>query len=330
MGISTMGKVNLMAAKKIKLDLNKSFRSRGQTLKQKKIYLYCPDSVINEVKKCAESYDFEIIINNYSLVSFSKKVVCHYKSSMLTVEQKQFLITAMEFGSWVEPLVSYLDSRNKYTEVKLLDSGYFLHQKAFSILSTQRNKKIKRIFDIAISCIALTLLMPIYILVAIAIRLESRGDVIYKQMRVGQFNKEFKVYKFRSMRSDAEKNGAQWASKNDTRVTTVGKFIRKTRLDELPQFINVLKGEMSLVGPRPEREFFIFELEKEIPYYRFRHSVKPGITGLAQVSYPYGDSVVDAIWKHKYDIYYIKHHTLWSDVMIAFKTVKVVLFGLGR
>ncbi|WP_244958516.1 sugar transferase [Pseudoalteromonas fuliginea] len=319
-----------MKKKRINLDLNKSFRSRSQTLKQNKIYLYCPDSVINEVKKCTESYDFEIVINNYNLISFSKKVVCHYKSSMLSDEQKQFLIRAMEFGSWVEPLVSYLDSRNKYTEVKLLDSGYFLHQKAFSILSTQRNKKIKRAFDIVISCLALTLLLPIYILVAIAIRLESRGDVIYKQLRVGQFNKEFKVYKFRSMRNDAEKNGAQWASKNDTRITTVGNFIRKTRLDELPQFINVLKGEMSLVGPRPEREFFICELEKEIPYYRFRHSVKPGITGLAQVSYPYGDSVEDAVWKHKYDIYYIKHHTLWSDFIIAFKTIKVVLFGLGR
>lgn len=132
------------------------------------------------------------------------------------------------------------------------------------------------------------------------------------------------------MRNDAEKSGAQWATQNDARVTKVGNFIRKTRIDELPQIINILKGEMSIVGPRPEREVFIAELEQEIPYYRFRHAVKPGVTGLAQVSYPYGASIEDAIWKHKYDIYYIKHHSTLLDIKILLKTVKVVLFGMGR
>ncbi len=139
-----------------------------------------------------------------------------------------------------------------------------------------------------------------------------------------------KVIKFRSMSNDAEKNGAQWATKNDARVTKVGNFIRKTRIDELPQLINVLKGEMSMVGPRPEREVFISELEKVIPYYRFRHAVKPGVTGLAQVKYPYGASVEDAIWKHKYDIFYIKHQSWKMEVKILFLTVKTVLFGMGR
>ena len=132
------------------------------------------------------------------------------------------------------------------------------------------------------------------------------------------------------MRNDAEKNGAQWASQNDSRVTKVGNFIRKTRIDELPQLINVFKGEMSLVGPRPEREVFISELENTIPYYRFRHSVKPGITGLAQVKYPYGASIEDAAWKHRYDVYYIKHQSLLLDIKILLLTVKVVLFGMGR
>ncbi|MGL4336824.1 MAG: sugar transferase, partial [Turicibacter sp.] len=134
----------------------------------------------------------------------------------------------------------------------------------------------------------------------------------------------------RSMRNDAEKNGAQWASKNDARVTRVGRFIRKTRIDELPQLINVFKGEMSLVGPRPEREVFVKELEAVIPYYRFRHAVKPGITGLAQVKYPYGASIEDAVWKHKYDIFYIKHQSLMLDIKILLLTVKTVLFGMGQ
>lgn len=132
------------------------------------------------------------------------------------------------------------------------------------------------------------------------------------------------------MRNDAEKNGAQWASKNDARVTRVGKFIRKTRIDELPQLINILKGEMSLVGPRPEREVFIKDLETQIPYYRFRHAIKPGVTGLAQVKYAYGASVEDAIWKHKYDIHYIKHQSLGMDLKIILRTVKTVLFGMGQ
>lgn len=310
--------------------LNKAFRSRRQALAQSVIYLYCPEEAVNEVMNCCKNYDFEVVINDYSLKSFSRKVVCHYHSSMLNSEQRHFLIKAMEYGSWVEPLVSYLDERNKYSEVRLLNSGYFLHQKAFSILSTQRSQHIKRAIDIVGSLIGLVLLSPFFILVAVLIKLESKGKVIYKQKRVGQFNQEFEVIKFRSMIHNAENGKAQWAKKNDPRVTKVGSFIRKTRLDEIPQLINVLKGEMSLVGPRPEREIFITELEKEIPYYRFRHSVKPGITGLAQVSYPYGDSVEDAIWKHKFDIYYIKHHTLFNDITILFKTIKVVLFGMGR
>ena len=132
------------------------------------------------------------------------------------------------------------------------------------------------------------------------------------------------------MRNDAEKNGAQWASKNDARVTKIGKFIRQTRIDEIPQLINVLQGSMSIVGPRPEREVFIRDLEKEIPYYRFRHAVKPGVTGLAQVSYPYGASLEDAVWKHKYDIHYIKHHSALLDLKILVMTIKTVLFGMGR
>ena len=239
-------------------------------------------------------------------------------------------MSATESGAWVEPLVSYLDDRLKYTEIRLLHSSYFLHQKAFSILSNKRTQAVKRVTDVASAIFLLVATLPLSLIAALFIKLESRGPILYKQKRTGQYNKEFKVYKFRSMCSDAEKDGAQWALENDARVTKVGKFMRKTRIDEIPQLINVLQGTMSIVGPRPEREVFIKDLEKEIPYYRFRHAVKPGVTGLAQVSYPYGASVEDAIWKHKYDVYYIKHHSTMLDIRILLLTVKTVIFGMGR
>jgi exopolysaccharide biosynthesis polyprenyl glycosylphosphotransferase len=306
------------------------FRSLKQVLKQEQIYVYSPKEFEAEIENLTKSYTFKIILNDYSLRDFSQKVVCHYNTAHLDKQQRVFLVKAIECGAWVEPLVSYLDQRLGYTEVKLLHSSYFLHQKAFSILSQKRTNVIKRLIDVTSSIAILVLTFPICILMALLIKLESKGPVLFKQKRTGQYNIEFEVYKFRSMCSDAEKDGAQWASKNDARVTKVGKFIRKTRIDEIPQLINVLKSEMSIVGPRPEREIFIEELEKEIPYYRFRHAVKPGVTGLAQVSYPYGASLEDAVWKHKFDIHYIKHHSNSSDMKILLKTVKVVLFGMGR
>ncbi|MFG7351459.1 exopolysaccharide biosynthesis polyprenyl glycosylphosphotransferase [Shewanella oncorhynchi] len=310
--------------------VEKRFKSKKQVLNQQIIYVYCPKDRELEIGEIIDDYSFDMVVNDYSITDLSCKVICHFESSSLTNEQRQFLVKATELGAWVEPLVSYLDERLGYTEVRLLHSGYFLHQKAFSILSTKRTQLAKRIIDLFAALLLCSIAIPVGLITALAIKLESPGPVFYKQRRTGQYNDEFEVIKFRSMRSDAEKAGAQWATQNDARVTKVGNFIRKTRIDELPQIINILRGEMSIVGPRPEREVFIAELEKEIPYYRFRHAVKPGVTGLAQVSYPYGASVEDAVWKHKYDIYYIKHHSSLLDVKILLKTVKVVLFGMGR
>ncbi|MBW3526233.1 exopolysaccharide biosynthesis polyprenyl glycosylphosphotransferase [Shewanella sp. NKUCC05_KAH] len=310
--------------------VTKRFKSKQQVLTQQLIYVYCPKDREFEIGEIIDDYSFDMIVNDYTITDLSCKVICHFESSSLTNEQRQFLVKATELGAWVEPLVSYLDERLGYTEVRLLHSGYFLHQKAFSILSTKRTQLAKRVIDLFAAFLLCSIAIPIGLITALAIKLESPGPVFYKQRRTGQYNDEFEVVKFRSMRSDAEKAGAQWATQNDVRVTKVGNFIRKTRIDELPQIINILRGEMSIVGPRPEREVFIDELEKEIPYYRFRHAVKPGVTGLAQVSYPYGASVEDAVWKHKYDIYYIKHHSSLLDVKILLKTVKVVLFGMGR
>ena len=316
--------------KKIPFFLNKRFKSKKEALTQKIIYVYCPVECAFNIGEVIDDYGFDIIVNDYDILDFSKKIICHYKSGDLGEKERDFLVKATECGAWVEPLVSYLDDRLKYTEVRLLHSSYFLHQKAFSILSQKRTQITKRFTDIVSSILILIVTLPISLLTALFIKLESPGPIFFKQKRTGQYNVEFCVYKFRSMRNDAEKNGAQWASKNDARVTKVGNFIRKTRIDEIPQLINVLKGEMSIVGPRPEREVFIADLEKEISYYRFRHAVKPGVTGLAQVRYPYGASVEDAVWKHKYDIYYIKHHSSMLDIKILLLTVKTVIFGMGR
>ena len=189
---------------------------------------------------------------------------------------------------------------------------------------------IKRAFDIVAALVLITVAAPVMLLAAIAIKLESRGAVFYRQQRVGANNKVFEVIKFRSMVADAEKDGRpRWATTNDSRITRVGQFIRLARIDELPQVFNVLKGDMSMVGPRPERPFFVDQLTQEIPYYALRHSLKPGVTGWAQVRYQYGSTVEDSQEKLQYDLYYVKNHTLFLDIVILLETIGVVLTGKG-
>ena len=172
--------------------------------------------------------------------------------------------------------------------------------------------------------------LPIAIGAAILIKLDSRGPILYKQERVGKNGGAFTVMKFRSMRTDAEKAGPVWASEDDDRTTRVGKFIRKLRIDEIPQFWNILRGEMDFVGPRPERPHFVSQLAEEIPYYEQRHLIAPGLTGWAQIKYPYGASIEDARQKLQYDLYYIKNQSLMLDAIILFETIKIILFGRGR
>ncbi len=187
----------------------------------------------------------------------------------------------------------------------------------------------KLVFDTFLAFFGLIAILPITAISAIIIRLESPGPVFYIQERVGLHGKSFKLIKFRSMRSDAEKDGPVWAMENDSRITKFGHFIRKTRIDELPQIINVLKGDMSFVGPRPERPVFVEQLSKTIPYYSLRHNVKPGITGWAQICYSYGASAEDALRKLEYDLYYIKYMSLKIDFWVIFQTIKTVLFRKG-
>jgi sugar transferase (PEP-CTERM system associated) len=190
-------------------------------------------------------------------------------------------------------------------------------------------KRVKRGFDVVLSIVGLAVTMPLSVLLSAAIKVDSSGPVLYKQERVGKDGKIFRLLKFRSMRENAEPNGPVWADVSDDRTTRVGKVIRKLRLDEIPQMVNVLRGEMSFVGPRPERPFFVEQLRKELPYYFQRHTVKPGITGWAQIKYPYGASKEDALEKLKYDYYYIKHMSLMFDLTIIMETIKTVLLSRG-
>lgn len=188
---------------------------------------------------------------------------------------------------------------------------------------------VKRLLDILCVLAALPFALPLMLLTAIAIRLESAGSVLFIQNRVGQGGREFKIYKFRSMRTDSEQNGAQLAQVGDSRITRVGSFIRKTRLDELPQFFNILKGDMSLIGPRPEQKVFVEQFEKSIPFYQYRHIVKPGLSGWAQVTQGYAGNTDETQVKIEHDFYYIKHFSFSLDVLIIFKTVKIILTGFG-
>ncbi len=189
---------------------------------------------------------------------------------------------------------------------------------------------IREVAHRALAAIGLTLSFPIAVITAILIKLDSKGPVFYLQERVGKNGRPFNVIKFRSMKTDAEEEGKPiWASTDDDRATRVGKVIRKIRVDEIPQFWNILKGEMSFIGPRPERPHFVSQLAKEIPYYEHRHLVTPGLTGWAQIKYPYGASVEDARMKLQYDLYYIKNQTIGLEMIIVFDTIKTVLFGRG-
>jgi sugar transferase (PEP-CTERM system associated) len=191
------------------------------------------------------------------------------------------------------------------------------------------NEVIRTVMHRAIALVGAILSLPIVLLTAILIKIDSRGPVLYKQERVGQNGHVFTLMKFRSMRTDAEKDGPVWAKSEDERMTRVGRIIRKIRVDEIPQFWNILRGDMNFVGPRPERPHFIAQLAQEIPFYEQRHLIPPGLTGWAQIKYPYGASIEDARQKLQYDLYYIKNHNLTLDATILFETVKTILFGRG-
>jgi sugar transferase (PEP-CTERM system associated) len=258
--------------------------------------------------------------------------------------QTEIIVVALSERRGVFPLRDVLTC--KLTGIKIMDAPSFYEAAQSKLMlesitpswfifsdgfhRTTILNAFKRGIDIALSCIGLLLTLPFFPFIAVAIKLDSPGPVFFKQERLGNWEKRFMLVKFRTMGQDAEKGtGAVWAEKNDPRVTKLGRFFRGSRIDEIPQLFNVLTGSMSFIGPRPERPEFVEKLKLVIPYYSQRHFIKPGLTGWAQVRYPYGASVEDAVEKLRYDLYYIKNMGPFLDTLIFFETIKVVLFGFG-
>jgi sugar transferase (PEP-CTERM system associated) len=238
------------------------------------------------------------------------------------------MLQCVQQGISVVDLSSFFEREAGMVQLNAVDPSWLVFSGGFDYSTPRRLSK--RFFDLLAAGALLLVSWPLMIVVGVAVWMESGGPVFYSQTRVGERGRHFTLTKFRSMRVDAEKGGvAVWASKDDDRSTRVGRFIRKTRLDELPQLIAVLRGDMSFVGPRPERPQFVDMLNDEVRYYGVRHSVKPGLTGWAQLRYPYGASVRDAEEKLKFDLFYVKNHGLVFDLMILLQTVEVVLFGRG-
>ena len=218
----------------------------------------------------------------------------------------------------------------KKIDINKINEEWLLQSNGFDILNNEVQRNIKRGMDLMLALILMVILSPLALIVSIIIKLESKGPVIFKQMRIGENMRPFKVYKFRSMRLHDPEKYSKYTLDNDSRVTKFGKFIRKTRIDELPQLWNILKGTMSFVGPRPEWDILAKDYARQIHYYNLRHLIKPGITGWAQVMFPYGESLDDAKKKLEYDLYYLKHQDFILDVLVVAKTAKAVFFGKGK
>ena len=231
-------------------------------------------------------------------------------------------------GVHVNDFSSFIERETGRVDLDSVNPSWLIFSDGFSS-GRAISSVAKRLFDIAASALLLALTAPVIVLFAVLVKLDTKGPAFFRQTRVGLFGQDFDVIKLRSMRTDAEANGAQWAVLDDPRVTRLGKFIRKVRIDELPQTWSVLKGEMSFVGPRPERPEFVAELEEHLPFYAERHMVKPGITGWAQINYPYGASVEDSRHKLEYDLYYAKNYTPFLDLLILLQTLRVVLWHEG-
>jgi len=289
------------------------------------------DSWLNNEERPPKASSPNIIGDFSQIISICRKsrvdrivVALDERRGKMPAEQLLFCrlkgIRVDEGVAFRESLCGKLSVENLHPSTLIFSNGF---RRSFFI------NKLKRYTDLFLSLVVLVFSSPLSLAIAIAIKLETRGPVFYRQERIGEDGLPFSLLKFRSMRVGSEQNGPVWASANDKRVTKVGRLIRKLRLDEIPQMINVLGGEMSFVGPRPERPFFVERLQKLIPLYFYRHTVKPGITGWAQVYYPYGASEKDSLEKLKYDLYYIKNMSPALDLMIILRTIKIVLWARG-
>ncbi|MDH4263705.1 MAG: sugar transferase [Spirochaetia bacterium] len=259
--------------------------------------------------------------------SYEGIIISSYENVSLQISED--LIKTRLKGTPIYDLTDFYEEFWQKIPVFHIQNQWFILSHGFNLLHNPIGLRLKQFMDYVLAFTLFMICTPLLLLIGIIVGLSSKGPIIYKQVRTGLGGKNFTIYKFRSMVADAEKNGARWADKNDNRITKIGKFMRASRLDELPQLINIIKGDMSFVGPRPERPEFNEKLEKEIPFYDLRHLIKPGLTGWAQTMYPYAASIEDTREKLQYDIYYIKNYSLFLDIIILFKTLKVVLRRKG-
>ncbi len=276
-----------------------------------------PDLIIGNIS------DLDSLIQEYR----PQKIVTALEERRGNLPLKEFMHIKLR-GVEVVDATAFFEEQKGALLVENMQPSEFVYTHRFRMTPFMRS--LKRVNDILFSSIGLILASPLFPVIAVLIKSDSPGPVFFKQLRVGEGEHEFFVYKFRTMAEDAEKKtGAVWAQKNDPRVTRIGKFMRKTRIDEIPQLYNVLKGDMSFIGPRPERMAFVERLKETIPFYSTRHFVKPGVTGWAQVCYPYGASDEDALEKLRYDLYYIKNYSVLLDFKIVIDTIRVVVSGFG-
>jgi exopolysaccharide biosynthesis polyprenyl glycosylphosphotransferase len=321
-------------------------------VKKQNVLIFGSNHIENNVQEdliCDLNYDYKGYISNnvnkatkYLLGSYDdmEKIIKEQGIDMLVIVEeignedfKKYLKRIFDLKINGLKVLSYRDfneSIQKKIDITKIDEEWLLESNGFDILNNESQKNIKRVFDLIIAVILIIMTIPILLITTIIIKLESPGPVVFKQFRIGKNMKKFKIYKFRSMRVHDSNKYSKYTLNNDERVTRFGKFIRKTRIDELPQLFCVLKGTMSFVGPRPEWDELVEEYEKKIPYYNLRHLIKPGITGWAQVMYPYGECVEDAQRKLEYDIYYLKNQDFLMDILTIMKTAKIVIFGKGK
>ncbi len=294
-------------------------------------YVWGDSTIIDTIREDVEAIYGEQDVQSYNGINTEQEVAGVIALPGVLTEDKAEQVVALRMsGIRVFTLEEYYEKFLYRLPVRLMSNSWFATSADFGLLHQEIPLRIKRTIDVIGALIGLLLLGWLMLLISVLVKLQDKGSAIYKQRRVGVNGHSFSVYKFRTMVVNAEKDGAQWTVKGDSRITWLGRYLRAARLDELPQLFNVLRGDMSLIGPRPERPSFVAQLEKKIPFYSYRHAVKPGITGWAQVIYPYGASEEDAERKLEYDLYYIRHFTLMLDMFIVLRTLRVVLFGKGR
>jgi sugar transferase (PEP-CTERM system associated) len=324
----------------------------GATAFRRRVLVLGAGSRADRLRKLAEREESGFVIVGYVAMTDAKPVVAEaiYRGAIsnltrhvenlgaaevvLALEERRNALPLSDLlrikttGVYVNDFSSFIERETGRVDLDTLNPSWLIFSDGFSS-GRAISSAAKRVFDIVISLLLLLLTAPVIALFAVLIRLDSSGPAFFRQARVGLYGEVFDVIKLRSMRTDAEVNGAQFAQQDDPRVTRIGRFIRQTRIDELPQTWSVLKGEMSFVGPRPERPEFVTELDEQLPYYAERHMVKPGITGWAQINYPYGASMEDSRHKLEYDLYYAKNYTPFLDLLILLQTLRVVLWHEG-